>query len=290
VNRQELLKRLKGHEWTDVEFKEAQQDVPKSAYETVSAFSNTHGGWLVFGIREADTGYEVAGVANVDKVNPIHQDYGDHSRKAVIKFFRDGIQFWNPGDVFGDDTHLLEPGEKEVRNPAIAAAMRRITMCEQAGTGFRMMQREWQSLGHPAPVMKNDRAHKAFELFVPGLDKEVDMASDLIKAMFGKTGKAPTAVTGEVADQVTVQVTDQVADQVGEEAQRLLLVVRGEMTGRELQGALKLRGRVNFRQKYLTPALTAGLIAMTIPDKPNSRLQKYRLTQKGGAHLKVPKA
>jgi hypothetical protein len=29
---------------------------------------------------------------------------------------------------------------------------------------------------------------------------------------------------------------------------------------------------------------------MTIPDKPNSRLQKYRLTQKGAAHLKAPKA
>jgi ATP-dependent DNA helicase RecG len=77
----------------------------------------------------------------------MHQDYGDHSRKAVIKFFRDGIQFWNPGDVFGDDTRLLEPGEKEVRNPGIIAAMRRIAMCEQAGTGMRMMREEWQGLG-----------------------------------------------------------------------------------------------------------------------------------------------
>ena len=68
MDRQELLKRMKGHEWTDVEFKEAQQDVPKSAYEAVSAFSNTHGGWLVFGVRRADAGYEVAGVASVDKV------------------------------------------------------------------------------------------------------------------------------------------------------------------------------------------------------------------------------
>ena len=51
MNRRELLKRLKGHEWTDVEFKESRQDVPKSAYETVSAFSNTHGGWLVFGVN-----------------------------------------------------------------------------------------------------------------------------------------------------------------------------------------------------------------------------------------------
>ena len=96
-----------------------------------------------------------------------HQDYGDHSRKAVIKFFRDGIQFWNPGDVFGDDSRLFEPGEKEVRNPAIAMAMRRIAMCEQAGTGMRMMREEWQKLGHPAPTYKNDRAWKAFESLYP---------------------------------------------------------------------------------------------------------------------------
>ena len=234
--------------------------------------------------RDTPPGFRVFREAAMNLL--IHQDYGDHSRKAVIKFFRDGIQFWNPGDVFGDDTCLLEPGEKDVRNPAIAAAMRRITMCEQAGTGFRMMQREWTALGHPAPVMRNDRARKAFDLFIPGLDKEVDMASDLIKAMFGKTGTAHTALTGEVTDQVTVQVADQVADQVAEEIRRLLLVVRGEMTGRELQAALNLRGRVNFRQKYLTPALKAGLIAMTIPDKPNSRLQKYRLTEQGNDLIK----
>jgi len=31
---------------------------------------------------------------------------------------------------------LLEPGEKKVRNPAIAMALRRIDMCEQAGRSF----------------------------------------------------------------------------------------------------------------------------------------------------------
>jgi hypothetical protein len=34
------------------------------------------------------------------------------------------------------------------------------------------------------PVLINDRARKVFDLFIPGLDKDVDMASDLGKAMF----------------------------------------------------------------------------------------------------------
>jgi hypothetical protein len=48
-----------------------------------------------------------------------------------------------------------------------------------------------------------------------------------------------------------------------------------------LQGALGLQDRKSFSERYLKPALSAGLIAMTIPEKPNSRLQKYRLTDKG---------
>ncbi|HRV99000.1 MAG TPA: efflux RND transporter permease subunit, partial [Aminobacteriaceae bacterium] len=141
---------------------------------------------VTLGRRDDPPGFRVFREAAVNLL--IHQDYGDHSRKAVIKFFRDGIQFWNPGDVFGDDSRLFEPGEKEVRNPQIAMAMRRISMCEQAGTGMRMMRDEWRKLGHSSPVCRNDRAWKAFELFVPGLDTEADMASDLLKAMFGVVG------------------------------------------------------------------------------------------------------
>lgn len=35
----------------------------------------------------------------------------------------------------------------------------------------------------------------------------------------------------------------------------------------------------------MKPALAEELIEMTIPDKPNSRLQKYRLTDKGREYL-----
>lgn len=73
------------------------------------------------------------------------------------------------------------------------------------------------------------------------------------------------------------QVSPQVTPQVGE----LLGAIQGEMGREALQAALGLSDRKSFRERYLKPALAVGLIEMTIPDKPNSRLQQYRLTDKG---------
>ena len=72
--------------------------------------------------------------------------------------------FWNPGDAFATTDELLNPTEKQVRNPAVVDAFRRIGLSEQAGTGMRAIFRNWQSLGHVPPVVENDKAKKAFEL------------------------------------------------------------------------------------------------------------------------------
>jgi ATP-dependent DNA helicase RecG len=69
---------------------------------------------------------------------------------------------------------------------------------------------------------------------------------------------------------------------------RLLKVVQGEVSRQSLQRALGLKDAEHFRKHYLVPTLAAGLIEMTLPDKPNSRLQKYRLTAKGRALLGRP--
>jgi Fic family protein len=78
------------------------------------------------------------------------------------------------------------------------------------------------------------------------------------------------------------QVTDQVTDQVSDQVRRLVLIMNDkEQKAIELMKSLKLSHRPTFRKNYLNPAITHGFIEMTVPDKPNSRLQKYRLTNKG---------
>ena len=47
MTKEELLTRLSDIEWNDFEVKEASGGLPKSMWETVSAFSNTAGGWII---------------------------------------------------------------------------------------------------------------------------------------------------------------------------------------------------------------------------------------------------
>jgi len=75
-----------------------------------------------------------------------------------------------------------------------------------------------------------------------------------------------------------ISATPQVNPQVSPQVNRMLEVLHGEMSRTEIQQALGLRDRKSFRERYLKPALQAGLVEMTLPDKLNSRLQKYRLS------------
>ena len=79
-----------------------------------------------------------------------------------------------------------------------------------------------------------------------------------------------STATDQVSDHVDVQVSDQV--------KRLILVMgQDEYTLAELMQLLDLSHRATFQKNYLNPAIEAELIKRTIPDKPKSSKQKYRL-------------
>lgn len=104
-------------------------------------------------------------------------------------------------------------------------------------------------------------------------DKAADSAVfvDLMLEIIRDTLK-DTTVVGRSTDQDSDQVTDQ-----DNPINRLLSVLGNEeLSAAEIMKRLGLSHRPTFRKNYLTPALDKKLIERTIPDKPNSKNQKYR--------------
>ncbi len=146
------------------------------------------------------------------------------------------------------------------KNPVIGAFFREIHRADELGSGMRKLMRYGKAYGGADPEMIEGDVFR-INVKVPE---------------FGATGEESGI------PEVTPQVTPHVAPQV----ERLLRVVKGEVDRDALQQAVGLKARKNFRQLYLAPAIDAGLIEMTIPDKPRSSKQKYRLTEKGRKMLK----
>lgn len=69
--------------------------------------------------------------------------------------------------------------------------------------------------------------------------------------------------------------------EVTPEVDRLLRILNRDMSRVEIMQALTLKDAKHFRTTYLQVGIASGFIEMTLPEKPNSRLQKYRLTQVG---------
>lgn len=71
--------------------------------------------------------------------------------------------------------------------------------------------------------------------------------------------------------------TDPDSDQDSDQVNRLLNALGNEtLPAAALMARLGLSHRATFRKNYLNPALAKGLIERTVPDKPNSKNQRYR--------------
>lgn len=138
----------------------------------------------------------------------IHQDYGDHHRKASLKWFTDRLLFWNPGDAFATTAQLLESNEKEIRNPLIVNAFRRIGLSDQAGTGIRAILRNWRDLGRRPPEITNDKAAKSFQLAL----RQEALLTDAMSRFQASLGVHLTAEQADVlalaADKERISVVD----------------------------------------------------------------------------------
>ena len=193
-----------------------------------------------------------------------HRDYTSNASVQVM-LFADRLEVWNPGELPLALTipQLRRPHASIPRNPLIADPMFLARYAEKAGSGILDMIARCKQAGLPAPEFRQEGGQ-----FIQTL--------------------------GRPAPQVTPQVEAQEAQEAQVEAQveltvlekQLLMACQAESrSGQELLEAAGYAGRTGNFKRSLEKVLDAQLLAMTIPDKPTSSLQKYRLTDKGRAWL-----
>jgi len=213
---------------------------------------------------QGDQGFNSPGILEVPEVALqellvnalVHRDYFT-SASIRILVFRDRIEIISPGPL-PDSLSIddIRHGKTNRRNPTLSEHAFRLLPYRGMGSGIPRALGEWP---------------------------QIELISEVSGNQFTARVQRPQA-QGEGADEhVTPQVTGQVTGQV-----EVLLLAMGEgsWSRKALMEKLSLKGRDNFEKLYLAPALAQGLIERTIPDKPNSRLQQYRLTEKGRSLLK----
>lgn len=176
----------------------------------------------------------------------VHRDYKNVS-DIIIKIFDDKIVFTNPGLLFGK-LRIADLQRNDyvssLRNRLLAEAFYLSGDIERYGTGFVRIR----------------------EVLLDYPEVEISME--------------------EFADffMVVLQIQEtstQATPQVESEILRILRVLDKPLGRQEIQDRLGLQDRKYLREKYLLPALEAGFIELSIPDKPNSPNQKYLLSEKG---------
>ena len=240
----------------------------------------------------------------------IHQDYADHTRKPVIRSFADRVTMWNPGGVFAGTQELLDPGEKEVRNPRIVAAFRRIGLSEQAGTGIRAIFDNWQRLGRVPPAIDNDSARKAFQLtllneellseehlrFQASLGIHLDEAGARAFAFVCREGqmsprdvRAVTGLSGAVARSILERLAAEGLISPLEGAETLTFTVAEDLKARLGQPARQIDGQVDPGPPNLTtdqvPSASADLSTAQPPSL--STAQAESLLELSATHRKI---
>ena len=116
---------------------------------------------------------------------------------------------------------------------------------------------------------------RLFGMFGSGKGKKAELAKDM-QGDPGLVGKCPMPQKHKLV----------LEDGDGETATMLLaLLVSGEKSRSEIAEELGIASQPWLSAAYLKPLMAQGYIAQTLPQKPRSPLQRYRILRKGRAVL-----
>jgi ATP-dependent DNA helicase RecG len=184
----------------------------------------------------------------------MHRDYGIIGSEVHVDMYDDRLEIYSPGGM-PDGALIQERNIDKVpsirRNPIIAEIFHRLGFIERRGSGLKKIRNETAELygytSDRAPKFESTRT--AFHVTLKNMN-------------YGNLDGA--------TNQVTVQDNNQDA-----RIESLIDFCSIPRTREEMQQYLGVTNRGYFRTKIIRPLLESGQLVMTIPDKPNSRNQKY---------------
>jgi len=181
-----------------------------------------------------------------------HREYRD-ARPARLIVYKDRVILDNPATQYFHRPITPENLKSHPKNPSICQFLIQMGLFDELGSGVFNIYKYLPHYANGALPEFLDRP-EGFQLIMPL--KQSD-------------------------DPITPEVTPEVTREVTPEVRKLLGVLKEAMGRKEIMSELGLKDEKHFRESYQQKAMQAGLIEYTIPDKPQSSLQKYRLTNKG---------
>ncbi len=200
-------------------------------------------------------------------VNAIaHRDYTSNA-SVEVQVFPDRMEIWNPGTIHPPLTlaKLLLPHASQPNNPLIAEPLFLAKYIEKAGSGTFDMVKRCKKAGMREPEFKVDGG-----FFILTVWRKRDK-----KQSKWQPESQPESSTSTVLVQYE-SLENRILSMLKMNALPVSLLSK-QLGQKRVSGQLKI---------VLRKLITDTLIEFTIPDKPNSRLQKYRITKKGTDFLK----
>lgn len=187
-----------------------------------------------------------------------HKGY-DRQNPIEISIRHDCIEILSfPGPVPPVNNESLKQERvvaRDYRNSRLGDFLKELRLTEGRSTGIPKIRRLLQQNGSPAPQFETDSDNSYFLTTLwPHLDTDVISRE--------KTDR----------DQAGTKL------ELNETMQQLLAQMAGEMVLLELMSLVERSNKSKFRNQVLNPLIESGFIELTIPEKPTSPKQRYRLT------------
>ena len=221
----------------------------------------------------------------------IHRDYTNYGSEVHIDIYDDRLEVMSPGGMFDggvpiQERHDIRTIGSSRRNPVVADVFNRLNYAERRGSGLKKILDAYgaaeYNVQHRTPLFASDTF---FTVMLPsltyGMTKE-----QLIGGVSPVMPSVVTPVATPVMTPVATPVASRVDARLSDRQLRILVALsRGEKASSEIVDAVDGIATNNLRRRYMRYLLDIGYVEYTIPGKPNSRLQKYRLTARGRAIL-----